>query len=170
MVKKDWGFKKKVLSTKFIHSLHKYSYSYCTSKEHHKDSTHRNQKMKSSLKTADFLGYRKDCIHCNQKLKSSLLKFCWSLGGLVAQSCPTLVTPWTIVCQAPLSMGFPRLGYWSGLPFPFPGDLSNPGIKPMSPTLADRFYTTEPPGKPIWHNTYWYLFYTKLLTCLCNVS
>ena len=43
------------------------------------------------------------------------------------------VTPWTVACQAPLSMGFPRKEYWSGLPFPSPGDLPDPGIKPVSP-------------------------------------
>ena len=42
-------------------------------------------------------------------------------------------TPWTVVHQAPLSMGFPRPEYWSGLPFPPPGELPNPGIEPMSP-------------------------------------
>ena len=46
-------------------------------------------------------------------------------------------------------MGFPRQEYWSGLPFPSPGDLPNPGIEPLSPALAGRFFTTEPPGKPI---------------------
>ena len=50
-------------------------------------------------------------------------------------------------CQAPLSMGFSRQEYWSGLPFPPPGDLPHPGIEPMSPTLAGGFFTTEPPGK-----------------------
>jgi len=45
-------------------------------------------------------------------------------------------------------MGFPRQEYWSGLPFPSPGDLPNPEIKLMSPMLAGRFFTTEPPGKP----------------------
>ena len=44
-------------------------------------------------------------------------------GGLVAKSCPTLVTPWAVARQAPLSMGFSRQEYWSGLPFPTPGDL-----------------------------------------------
>ena len=44
-------------------------------------------------------------------------------------------TPWTIAYQAPLSMGFSRQEYWSGLPFPSPGDLPDPGIKPGSPTL-----------------------------------
>ena len=56
----------------------------------------------------------------------------------------------TIVCQALLSLGFPRQEYWSELPFPSPGDLADPGIESTSPALADRFFTTEPPGKP--HN------------------
>ena len=50
--------------------------------------------------------------------------------------------------QAPLSMGFPRQEYWSGLPFPPPGDLPDPGIEPVSPALAGRFFTPEPPEKP----------------------
>ena len=66
-------------------------------------------------------------------------------------SCVRLfVTPRTVARQAPLSMGFPRKEYWSGLPFPPPGDLPNPGIKPRSPAspaLAGGFFTTEPPGQ-----------------------
>ena len=58
------------------------------------------------------------------------------------------VTPWSVVFQAPLSMGFPRQEYRSKLPFLPPGDLPDPGIEPMSPGLAGRFFTTEPPGKP----------------------
>ena len=53
------------------------------------------------------------------------------------------VTPWTVACQIPLSMGFHRQKYWSGLPFPTPRDLPNPGIEPaslVSPTLAGRFF------------------------------
>ena len=50
-------------------------------------------------------------------------------------------TPWTAARQAPLSMEFSRRECWSGLPFPFPGDLPNPGIKPTSPVLADDFFT-----------------------------
>ena len=57
-------------------------------------------------------------------------------------------TPGTVAYQAPLSLGFSREEYWSGLPLPSPGDLPNPGIKPASPALADKFFTTEPPGKP----------------------
>ena len=57
-------------------------------------------------------------------------------SGLVAKSCLTLVTPWTVAHQTPLSMGFLREEYWSGLPFPSPGDLPNPGINPRSPALV----------------------------------
>ena len=54
-------------------------------------------------------------------------------GGLVAQSGWTLVTPWTVSCQVPLSMGFSRQENWSGLPCPPPGDLPNPGMEARSP-------------------------------------
>ena len=54
---------------------------------------------------------------------------------------------WTVARQAPLSMGLSRQEYWSGLPFPPPGDLPNPGIEPSS-ALTSGFFTTEPPGKP----------------------
>ena len=67
----------------------------------------------------------------------------------VAESCPTLVTPWTVTCQASLSMGFPRQEYWSGLPFPSLGDLPDPGIKLWSPTLQVDSVPSEPPGKPL---------------------
>ena len=63
-----------------------------------------------------------------------------------AQSWPTLLTPWTVAFQAPLSVGFPRQEYWSGLPFPSPGDLSDPGIQPGSPTLQADYLPSEPPG------------------------
>ena len=52
-------------------------------------------------------------------------------------------TPWTVAYQAPWSMGFSRQGYWSGLPFPSPGDLPNPGIKPGSPALLYRLSHTH---------------------------
>ena len=58
-------------------------------------------------------------------------------------------TSWTIVYQAPQSMGFSRQEYWSGLPFPSPGDLPNPGIKPGSPALQTDDLPSEPLGKPI---------------------
>ena len=55
---------------------------------------------------------------------------------------------WTVACQSPLSMGFFRQEYWSGLPCPPPGDLSNPGIEPRSPVLQVNSLPSEPPGKP----------------------
>ena len=61
------------------------------------------------------------------------------------------VTPRTVAHQAPLSMGFSRQKYWSGLPFPPPGDLPDPGIEsksPASPSLGGGFFMTETPGKP----------------------
>ena len=57
-------------------------------------------------------------------------------------------TPWTVARQAPPSMGFSRQEYWSGLPFPSPGDLPDPGIEPRSPALQADALTSEPPGKP----------------------
>ena len=59
------------------------------------------------------------------------------------------LTLWTVACQAPLSRGFSRQESWSGLPFPPPGDLPNPGIKPGSPALQVVCLLTEPPGKPL---------------------
>ena len=59
------------------------------------------------------------------------------------------VTPWTIAHQAPLSVGFSKQDYWSGLPFPFPGDLPDPGIETVflvSPAFPGRFFVTGPPG------------------------
>ena len=93
-------------------------------------------------------------------LRGSNWQECWSFfrsgflpsnlkyigGGLLAKSCPTLATPWTIAGQVPLSMGFSRQEYWSGLPFPSPGDLPKPGIEPGSPTLAGSL-PTELQGK-----------------------
>ena len=76
-------------------------------------------------------------------------------------------TPWTVACQAPLSMEFSRKEYWNGRPFPPPGYLPDPGIKSMFlaiPALAGKFFTTAPPGKP---NIYKYsiLCSIKILKC-----
>ena len=82
---------------------------------------------------------------------------CWRSS--VAKSCPT---PWTLTCQTPLSMGFPRQEYRSGLPFPPPGNPPDSGTKPASPALAGGFLTIEPPRKPNkvlgWLNSFirWY--------------
>ena len=77
----------------------------------------------------------------------------------------SFVTPWTVAYQALPSMGFPRQEYLSGLPFPSPGDLPDPGIKPVSlasPALVGSFFTTEPPGKP--NNTYIHQIYDLMDT------
>ena len=61
------------------------------------------------------------------------------------------VNPWTVAYQTPLSMGFFKQEYWSGLSFPPPGDLPDPGIEPLSPALVGGFFMTDPPEKPIAH-------------------
>ena len=68
-------------------------------------------------------------------------------GGLVTKLCQILATPWTVACRVPLSVGFSRQEYWSGLPFPSPGDLPDPGIEPRSPALQADSLPTELPGK-----------------------
>ena len=71
-------------------------------------------------------------------------KWKWS-RSVVSDS---LWPPWTVARQAPLSMGFSRQEYWSGLPFPSPGDLPNPGIESGFPALQADALSSEPPGKP----------------------
>ena len=79
----------------------------------------------------------------------------WGGGGgdfipkqSVLSSVHLFVIPWTVVYQAPPSMGFSRQEYWSGLPFPSPGDLPDPGIEPRSPALQADALPSEPPGNP----------------------
>ena len=73
---------------------------------------------------------------------------------LVAQSCPTLSAPWTVASEAPLSTGFSRQEYWSGLPCPSPGDLFNPGTEPRSSILQADSLLSEPLGQPfLWLDT-----------------
>ena len=80
-------------------------------------------------------------------------------------------TPWTVAHQASLSMGFSRQEYWSGLPFPSPGDLPDPGIEPGSPASEAFALTSEPPGKNICqginHSFPWVV---RLYTFLLSVS
>ena len=85
--------------------------------------------MKETLSRAGIALYSKVCM-CAKSL----------------QLCPALWDLWTIACQASLSMGFSRQEYWSGLLFPFAGDLPNPGtelVSPASPELAVWFFTTS---------------------------
>ena len=83
-------------------------------------------------------GLNPGLAHCRQTLYRLNLH-----GGLVIKLCRTLVTPWTVARQAPLSLGFSRQEYWSGLPFPSPGALPHPGIKPLSPALQTDSLRTE---------------------------
>ena len=94
-------------------------------------------------------------IVCCGKCFMNICKKCSTVlngGSLVAKLCPTLGTPWTIACWAPLSMGFSMHEYRSGLPCVLKGDLPDPGIEPVSPVthscITGEFFTTEPPGKP----------------------
>ena len=73
------------------------------------------------------------------------------LAQVLVFSCSVMsdsATLWTAAYQGPLSMGFSRQEYWSGLPFPSPGNLPEPGIKPVSPALQADSLPVEPPGKP----------------------
>ena len=70
-------------------------------------------------------------------------------AGLVTKLCLTLLTLWTLDRQAPLSMGFSRQEYRSGLPFPSPGDLPDPGIEPRPLALQADSFPTELQGKPM---------------------
>ena len=70
----------------------------------------------------------------------------WGFSHLIMSD--SFGTPWTVACQALLSMGFPRQAYWSGLPVPSPGHLPNPGIKSVSPALQADSLPTKPSGKP----------------------
>ena len=73
----------------------------------------------------------------------------WWVCALVTNLHLTLRITQIVTCQAPLSMGFPRQECWSGLPFPSPGNLSNPAIKPRSPALQADSSPSEPSGKPL---------------------
>ena len=75
---------------------------------------------------------------------------------LVAKLHPTLGISWIVAHQAPLSMGFPRQEYWSGLPLPAPGDLPDPGIEPMSPALQGA---SLPLGSPV-------ILYSRLISLM----
>ena len=87
------------------------------------------------------------CRHWNKSIVDEYLGCCVQLLHHVQ----LFATLWTVPLQAPLSMGLSQQQYWSGLPFPPPGDLPAPGIKPTStvaPVLAGRFFTSVPPGEP----------------------
>ena len=82
------------------------------------------------------------------KLPTSTGGLHWLLLFRCQVTSDSFATPWTAARQAPLSMRFPRQEYWSGFPFPSPGDLPDPGIEPVSPACQVDSLTAEPRGKP----------------------
>ena len=91
--------------------------------------------------------------HPSNCFKMNLLICCSYRKKVKSLSCVQLfVTPQTITYQAPLTMGFPRQEYWSGLPFLSPGDLPDPGIELRSPALQADALTSEPPENKFIHN------------------
>ena len=90
-------------------------------------------------------------IWCMKYFYSSILKIAALMRVCGLSRVWLFVTLWTVALQAPPSVGFSRHEYWSGLPFPAPGHLPDSGIKPESPVLGVRFFTTAPPRAP--HNT-----------------
>ena len=81
-----------------------------------------------------------------KKTEFGRVKMPGSGGGLVAKSCPTLCDAMDCSPPGALSVGFSRQEYWSGLPFPSPGDLPGSETEPVSPVSAGGFFTTQPPG------------------------
>ena len=98
--------------------------------------------FKTSLPDSSLTHVKEVCYSVSGYLKS-LQRSVGGGGGLVIKSCLTLGTPWTVARQAPLSMRFSRQEYWSGVPFPSPGDLPNPGNEPRSPALQVDSFPTE---------------------------
>ena len=70
--------------------------------------------------------------------------YMWKWKCLLLSRAPLFATPWTVDCQAPLFMEFSKQEHWSGLPFPSPGDLSDPGVEPWSPALQADSLPPEP--------------------------
>ena len=108
----------------------------------------RNSKKRGDVRTctADSLCCT---VETNKHCKAIILqKNSFKKKQVKSLSCVQLfATPWTVAYQAPPSMGFSRQKYWSGLPFPSPGDLPDPRIEPRSPTFQAGSLTSEPPGK-----------------------
>ena len=113
-------------------------------------SSRTNRNFKCCLTyVLDFTLFRSKCSHISIHMPHiKMCTFSHSLTLLLLLSCwvmsNSFVTPWTIVRQATPSIGIFRLEYWSGLTFPSPEDLPNPGIETKSPELADGFFTTKP--------------------------
>ena len=102
------------------------------------------RKIISSIKM--LLGVDRDYLH--MFILFVFLFLLYNMCMLSHSAVRLFATPWTVAHQAPLFTGFPRQEHWSGLPFPFPGELSDPGIKPRSPALQADSLPPELPGKP----------------------
>ena len=81
------------------------------------------------------------------------VRACTRMHTCVLGQVQCIATLWTVACQASLSLRFSQEEYWSGLPFPPPGGLPDPGIESVSPLLAGGFFTTEPSEKPYNNST-----------------
>ena len=91
-----------------------------------------------------------DVLFITPRYKLKLISLCFVHVCAQLLNCVRLfATPWTVAYQAPPSMGFLRQEYGSGLPFPSPGDLPDPGIEQASPALAGGLFTSKPTGKPL---------------------
>ena len=111
-------------------------------------------KCKNDVKTINYRAGRKEISRLIPKQSANRNLELWEEGGhqygfVFSSACVLSCVPWTVACHTPLSMELSRKEHWSRLPFPTPGNLPNPGIKLMSPVLVGRFFTTEPPGKPV---------------------
>ena len=97
-----------------------------------------------------FLIYDCDSLRAKQNVKWLVKILTWQAKCVLGHFSlvQLIVIPWTVPRQAPLSIGFSRQEYWSGLPFLSPGDLPNSGIEPRSPALPADSLPSEPPGKP----------------------
>ena len=104
------------------------------------------------------------CLNCRNSLSIWRLTSYQIYVLCFCSAMSLFVTPWTVTCKAPLSMGFSRQGYWSGLPCPLPGALPDPGIEPRSPALQADSLPSEPAETPyqiVW-NIFSHIHFTLL--------
>ena len=87
-------------------------------------------------------------VNHKEKDKYHMISLMWTLNCVSRSVLSDSLIPWTVACQAPLSMDFSRQEYWSGLPFPSLGDLPNPGSEPRSPALQVILYCLRHQGSP----------------------
>ena len=106
---------------------------------------------------------RKKFLLYPKELKAGSQRYFHGGSGLVAKLCPTLVIPWTEEPGRLQSVGFSRQEYWSGLPFPSPGDLPNPGIEPWVSCIVGSFFTN-------WATREAHIFIPMLITALFSIA